>query len=263
MGPMAVVNDRSFSIGRVIGRAFGAMSKNPVVILGLSLVLSGIPSGLFSAYFRQDTGQLFGSGFNLTIFLEIAAGLLVAAILHGLVVGCVTRSSIAYSEREQASVGDCLSVALSRWLPVFGAGILMTLGICVGTLLLFVPGLMFLCMWAVIIPVIVAENSGVIAAFTRSAQLTRGARWNIFGLVVIVWLIVWGIDLLGSLVSRLTLGMSYTNPAIATQTLPIILSIVITTLTTAISSCKAAALFIELRNWKDGPQDSKLSEIFA
>ncbi len=39
--------------------------------------------------------------------------------------------------------------------------------------------------WSVTVPVYVVEQTEVFSAFTRSADLTRGHRWRIFGLFVI------------------------------------------------------------------------------
>jgi Membrane domain of glycerophosphoryl diester phosphodiesterase len=44
-------------------------------------------------------------------------------------------------------------------------------------------------MWWVYIPAIVIESQGIIAAFGRSRELTRGRRWHILGLILIVGVI--------------------------------------------------------------------------
>jgi hypothetical protein len=69
------------------------------------------------------------------------------------------------------------------------AGILAGLGIALGLVLLIVPGLFLLTIWAVIAPVIVVENSRALDAFGRSRELVRGHGWTVFGIVVIVGLL--------------------------------------------------------------------------
>src|SRR5262249_25413249 len=62
-------------------------------------------------------------------------------------------------------------------------------------LLQLIPGVggiisaILMCMWFVTTPAAVAERLGPFAAFTRSAQLTSGRRWGIFGLSFLVALI--------------------------------------------------------------------------
>jgi hypothetical protein len=41
--------------------------------------------------------------------------------------------------------------------------------------------------WWVFVPVMVVENAGAIAGFGRSRRLTKGHRWEIFGIVVLVF----------------------------------------------------------------------------
>lgn len=260
---MAELGDRSVSIGRVFSRTFGVMGDNPLAVLGLSLLLSGIPAGIFNGFFRRDVAQSVQGGFDSTIILHSALGFLVALLLQWLVMGCITRATVAYSQGERASIGDCLSVTIPRLLPIFAVSILATLGIGLGSLLLIVPGVILACMWAAVIPVTLAERSGVIEAFGRSAALTKGARWKIFGLFVLLMLICWAITLVAGIISALLLGTVYSNPLVSTQPAALVLSVLVTTFTTALTAAFTTALFVELRNWKDGPQDSKLSDIFA
>ena len=55
---------------------------------------------------------------------------------------------------------------------------------------LIVPGLILITIWAVIAPSIVVEDQGVIEAFGRSRELVRGNGWNVFGAIVLAFLIV-------------------------------------------------------------------------
>jgi hypothetical protein len=55
---------------------------------------------------------------------------------------------------------------------------------------LIVPGLIPMVIWAVVAPVTVLERPGVFAAFGRSRELVRGNGWNVFGVIVLVFLSV-------------------------------------------------------------------------
>ncbi len=52
------------------------------------------------------------------------------------------------------------------------------------------PGLFLITIWAVIVPVIVIERSGVLASFGRSRALVRGHGWHVFGTLVLVYIIM-------------------------------------------------------------------------
>jgi hypothetical protein len=55
--------------------------------------------------------------------------------------------------------------------------------------LLIVPGLILLTIWAVIAPVIVIEQTGALDAFGRSRALVRGYGWTVFGIVLVTGLL--------------------------------------------------------------------------
>jgi hypothetical protein len=65
-------------------------------------------------------------------------------------------------------------------------------GICVGIglLLLIVPGLFLITIWAVVAPAIVAERRGPVEAFGRSYELVKGHGWTVFGAIVVAFLIL-------------------------------------------------------------------------
>jgi hypothetical protein len=77
--------------------------------------------------------------------------------------------------------------------PVIGAlivaGILAGIAIGIGLLLLIVPGLFLLTIWAVLAPVIVMERTGAMAAFGRSRELVRGTGWQVFGVILVLFLL--------------------------------------------------------------------------
>jgi hypothetical protein len=88
-----------------------------------------------------------------------------------------------------ASIGQIFSRVAPSILPLLGAGLLAGLGIALGFLLLIIPGLFLITIWAVVAPVIVIERSGVFAAFGRSRELVRGHGWTVFGIVLITALL--------------------------------------------------------------------------
>ena len=74
-------------------------------------------------------------------------------------------------------------------------GTLPGIAIAIGLFLLIVPGLYLITIWAVFIPVIVLEQSGVMASFGRSHQLVKGRGWHVFGTLVLAWLILLAVNL--------------------------------------------------------------------
>ncbi|HEV2536758.1 MAG TPA: hypothetical protein VGU21_04515 [Streptosporangiaceae bacterium] len=102
--------------------------------------------------------------------------------------------------RVDLSIGETVRAATPFILPVAGASILAGIAITIGLVLLIVPGLYLITIWAVIVPVIVLEGSGVFASFGRSQQLVRGRGWHVFGTLVLVWIILLVVNLVLGLV---------------------------------------------------------------
>jgi hypothetical protein len=88
-----------------------------------------------------------------------------------------------------ATLGQVFSRVSPSILPLLVAGLLAGLGIVVGFILLIVPGLFLLTIWAVIAPVIVLERTPPLNAFGRSRALVRGHGWTVFGIVIITGLL--------------------------------------------------------------------------
>ncbi len=89
--------------------------------------------------------------------------------------------------RVDMSIRETLDAARPFIGRVAGASILAGLGIGIGLVLLLVPGLFLLTIWCLIVPVIVLEGLGIVAAFGRSRALVRGFGWQVFGTIVVVF----------------------------------------------------------------------------
>jgi hypothetical protein len=88
------------------------------------------------------------------------------------------------------SIGETFARVRPRINTIGVTGILAALGIGLGLVFLIVPGLVLATWWALIIPVIVLEGRNVGGAFGRSRELVRGNGWNVFGLIVLTFLVL-------------------------------------------------------------------------
>jgi hypothetical protein len=164
----------------------------------------------------------------------IAAGIyLVAAVLEGLlylannVVGAIIGAVIGFvaaflvqaalvkaaqdvrDGRVDLSIGQTISAAAQVIWPVAGASILAGIAIVIGLFLLIVPGLYLITIWAVIVPCIVIERTRMFSSFGRSQGLVKGNGWNVFGILVITFLILFAAQLiLGLILAALPQALS-------------------------------------------------------
>ena len=60
----------------------------------------------------------------------------------------------------------------------------------IGFILIIVPGLILITIWSVAAPVVVLENPGVFAALRRSRELVRGNGWQVFGVILVLYIVV-------------------------------------------------------------------------
>ena len=136
-------------------------------------------------------------GFWLGFVVSVVAAFLLQATL-------VKAVQDVRDGRADMSIRETVSAALPYLGPVAGAAILAAVAISIGLLLLLVPGLFLITIWAVIVPVIVIERSGVLASFGRSRQIVRGRGWHVFGTLVLVYIIMLVVDIvLGVIFSAL------------------------------------------------------------
>ncbi|MEG3125348.1 glycerophosphoryl diester phosphodiesterase membrane domain-containing protein [Sphingomonas sp. GB1N7] len=258
--------EREISVGSVFGRGIDVIKSNPVATLGTSLVLMALPQLLF----QQVTSRaVMYADLRNGIYAAVAAYFLVIGLLWLVASGALVQATVAHDQGRKADIGEMLRVGVLRCLPLLAVYLLFVIGVWIGSILLLVPGIMLAVMWSVTLPAIVAERTGIFGAFSRSRALTKGARWKIFGILLLMFVIYILVTILIGVISVAGYGsfgaimggaeMPVSTPSIFLQLLQaLVTAVMITWLTTM-----GASLFVELRHWKDGPDTDRLTDIFA
>jgi hypothetical protein len=213
------------------------------------LDVGGTLSQVFSTYGSQ-AGVLLPVAFGLFLIVAIVSGVLagslvlfpivmaisvIAATLYqGMVVGLVRD---VQDGRRDSSVGDLVRATGPVVLPLIGAGLLAGLGIGIGFILLLVPGLILLTIWAVIAPVIVVERSGAIAAFGRSRELVRGNGWQVFGVIFVAFVIT---VIVQAVLGAIAVGVEDST------VVRIVFNVLASTVTAPITALVAAVIYFRL-----------------
>ena len=109
------------------------------------------------------------------------------------------------------------------------------------------------------VPALVVEKTGVFGAFGRSAELTKGHRWAIFGLALVVWLIS---ILLGLAIIPLQSVLLLPGGGIFAEVPRLIVSGLVNVITTTITAAGTAAVYYELRSIKEGIGPEQLAAVF-
>lgn len=222
--------ERKLDVGATLSQVFSIYGAQAGVLLPVAFCL-------FLVVAIVD-GILAGS---LALFpLVMAISVIAATLYQGMVVGLV---SDVQDGRRDSSVGDLVRATGPVILPLIGAGLLAGIGIGIGFILLVVPGLILLTIWAVIAPAIVVERRGVIEAFGRSRELVRGNGWQVFGVIFVAFVIAIVVQ---TILAVIAVGVHDST------VLRIIANVLASTLTAPITALVAAVIYFRLLALKEG-----------
>ena len=102
--------------------------------------------------------------------------------------------------RADLSIGETFAAAQARLAPVVVAGVIASIAILIGFVLLIIPGLVLLTFWCLIIPAIVIESKSAGESFGRSIDLVKGHFWRVLGIILLTVLIYVGFEIVLSLI---------------------------------------------------------------
>lgn len=87
------------------------------------------------------------------------------------------------------SIWSGLGDGLARIVPALGIAALTAVAVITGLLMLLVPGVLVMCVCYVAIPAEVIERRGTVRSIVRSRELTGGHLWQIFAILLLVWVV--------------------------------------------------------------------------
>lgn len=179
------VDLRPRSLGELVGQTLALSAAHFVRLFPITFVLSA-PSVALEFYGKtldqvRDPGPALLVSL-ISIVVSMAIWPLGAAAAITMVAGSFTGRS--------SSLMEGVRVGLRRLLPLLGATFAVSIIAGLATLLLIVPGLMVMTAFYVVPCVVVLEGLGVGPSMRRSRDLTRGQRWRVFGLFLVVGLLV-------------------------------------------------------------------------
>ena len=170
--------NQNLDVGNVISRVFGIYGDQ-FVVLFLSALAVNIAAGVIIVLLTLVGG-----------IVGLLVGALISIVANFFYTGMVVRLVEDVQDgRLDASVGQLFESVAPVVLPLIGAGILAAIGIAFGFLLLIIPGIFLLTIWAVVAPCVVIERTGVTGAFGRSYALVKQSFWQTLGAILVMALI--------------------------------------------------------------------------
>lgn len=250
----------NMSIGGIFALALSAIRNNPVVMLSLGLLFGAVPT-LLITYVSSMMMDAQGNELSVQSWVVFALTMILTTCVSTLPQAFLTRPVIAQSDGRRAGFRESVWSGLQVMLPILVIGFVYAVGVISGLVLIIIPGFLLMAAWSIVAPVYVQERGGILRSFRRSQELTRGVRWKIIGLLLVFYAIYLSkegaIQFLSGEWDSTVLTAAYSNPTF------VVLSGLSETLLTTFWCAVLAALYVELRECKDGPGTDRLQKIFA
>jgi hypothetical protein len=168
-----------FRIGRVLERTGSVLARNFPIFFVVTAI-ANLPS------FLLTQGVIPVPDDWVLALLLTGFGFIVWVVLATMSQAIVLYAAFQDMRGRSVDMGASVRVGLRRFFPVIGVAVAVTLLECLGLIAFVVPGVMFFTWWFVATPACVVEELGVSSSIGRSGQLTKGHRWGIFGLIILL-----------------------------------------------------------------------------
>lgn len=260
---------RPLGLGDLLDGAFTVIRRNPRVTLGLSAAVAAVQVvivGVIQVAIYAGLGQvritsrakaaagtglgplLGGENVQVLTFLVTA---LLGAVLTGMLTVAITQDVLGI----QLPLGEVWRRTRARIWALLGIALVTTICQYLGLLLLVAPGVWLWGVWAVAVPALMVEGTGIRSALRRSRQLVRGDFWRVWStraMGVVVALVVSLMITVPFTVAGLALDSGGDHAPLAFAALAALGSAVATAFTAPIRAGVDALLYVDLRMRREG-----------
>ena len=153
--------------------------------------------------------RILGGSFNHDYHASAAGLGLIGGIIGALISAYirlgVMKISLKAVDKKELKYDDIWSINGIYW-PYLIASILFGVSVALGSILLIVPGIMIAIAWMFYTYLIIDKELQPVEALKKSAEITKGYRWQLFGFMIVLALI----NIAGAIV--LGIGLLWTVP---------------------------------------------------
>jgi uncharacterized membrane protein len=169
----------------------------------------------------------------------------------------LTPTAIAFSAAQEMARGgvsffEAIRVSLRRSGAIFVLTLLTVLYALLGLALLIAPGLIVFCVYAVAGAACVVEGLGPLKSMSRSAFLTRGNRWRVLEVLILLYICGGAIEQLIKHVLARLLG----------EVAGLIASLPIEIAYSALTPVAIGVLYVQLRIAREGVDNDRIAKVF-
>jgi hypothetical protein len=219
--------NQKLDTGRVFERIFDIYRDQFTLLIPAALMLF-LPVAIISGLVYAGDAGILGA------LLLTEVGALATFWFQGAV---VEAARDILDGRRDHTIASLFRSVVPVLAPLIIAGLFVSLATLVGFALLLVPGLIVLTFFALTAPVIVVERLGVVDSLRRSIELVRGNAWQVFGVIVVLFLL----EFIANLVLRALANSadSFVLYAVA--------ALVVSLLVAPLRALAAAVMFFEVK----------------
>jgi hypothetical protein len=241
--------------GRVARLTFQTLRQNLQTYLLMAVIFAAIPTmigdWLVDMMVKSNPNLDKLEAFRVTVLAGGIERIISYPMIAGVIFGV-----LAQIGGRTATFQECVTKGVNVWIVIFSLNFVIGLGQTVGFLLLIVPGVFLMVMWAVAVPAQVAENPK--SAMKRSAELTKGRRWTVAGLILAFGASYFLLSFLVGLVGTVLASLS---PALTAM--QYVLDGGAEIVTGLIGAAGSACLYHELRRTREGETSETVAGVFS
>lgn len=257
---------KAFDIGAVFSRGFGIWWKNLGSFVALTLIV-GLPMAVLFALVAlaagldmgwlteptpppgpmtpEETQRMMWGTFGAIGVVAIFFGLAYQVIMIAVVLG----TEAAHAGRRW-SIGEVLRRSFGHVPRALLAGLVMIVPIAFGFAMCCLPGIFLFVVWYLVIPALVLENLGPIAAMKRSWELVLAQFWYVLLLSIALAAV--------SSVIAMVVGIA----GVFSPILELIGNVVNNVFLTSLAPVLQTVAFLHLRRHAEGDPADQIAEVF-
>lgn len=238
---------RSLEARRLLAESFRLLSQHFGIFLPLALAPALLEEAALVALLPGGDAQAPDA---FTPGLAIAA--FASSLASHIVIALVTLASIDFIAQRNRSLDTYLRITFSQLLPILVIGTLVSVVAGLAAIFFVIPGLYVYAQFFVWLPCLLFEGAGF-GCLSRAQSLTRGHRWPLVGILLILALVFFGLMVfLGPVWTALTTGLH--------GILAALLSAALSGFSYAIIGIFGAKVYLRLRFLEDGETPDRIAD---
>jgi hypothetical protein len=167
---------------------------------------------------------------------ELMIGLGIVLVFSQLAAASLTFGVLQAMRKRPLSLVGCLMAGVLRVVPVLAVTIVQVVAVGAGLVLLVIPGIILITVVSVAIPAAVDEQPGIMGALSRSAELTKGHRLKVLGVLMVTGVV------------GVILNLAVAKTIVAVPGITFALASASTIIITALSATTTGVLYYRLRS---------------